>query len=267
MESRMSMDADLDSPPSDRRRGIQSVEIGFRVLSAIADAGGAVSLSQLGQRTGLSPSQTHRYLQSLIAAGMANQDPATGHYDLGPASRRIGVRALERFDGYDVASRVILDLVAEIRWTALLSVVGPHGPTVVRWFMGRPPVITNLGIGSTLPLFHSATGRAMIAFSHEAELEELLRVAREEAHDMDGVDADEIRRKGRETMVVRMEGRFIPGLRALSAPIFDMQGQLIFVATAIANAAFPHQEDEAIGVALMEACKRVTEESGGRWMA
>ena len=37
-------------------------------------------LSGVAQRAGLSPSQAHRYLSSLMAAGMAKQEPRIGTY-------------------------------------------------------------------------------------------------------------------------------------------------------------------------------------------
>ncbi len=83
-------------PPS-ARRGIRSVETGLRVLAALGATGGPSTLTSLGARVGLSPSQTHRYLQSLVAAGMAVQD-ASARYDLGPAVIRIGVAALARMN-------------------------------------------------------------------------------------------------------------------------------------------------------------------------
>lgn len=256
---------DDESELSGRRRGIQSLEIGLRVLAAIADSPGPVSLSVLGQRTGLSLSQTHRYLHSLTASGMAVQDPRSGRYDLGPESRRLGIAALGRFDAFAEADRVLTELVADIRWTVLLAVLGTAGPTVVRWFMGRPPVITNLGVGSTLPLYHSATGRAFIAFSEDAELAELLQAEEADLQGLRGMDGQKIRRDARLNMLVRMENSFIPGLRAMSAPIFDVQGRLLFCATAIANAAFPCDNEDRVGDALRAACRRITEQSGGRW--
>lgn len=256
---------DEEAEGAERRRGIQSVEIGLKVLSALAEAGGQISLSALVQRTGLSPSQTHRYLQSLTASGFAAQDGPSGRYDLGPASRRLGVAALSRFDSFARADEVMPELVAKIRWTVLLSVMGPGGPTVVRWYMGRPSVITNLGVGSVLPIYHSATGRAFIAFSEPAEIDDLLRSETLALQGIDGIDAEKIRRDARMKMCVFMEGKFIPGLRAVSAPVFDMQGRLSFCATAIANAAFPDAADESIGEALRDACRLITEDSGGRW--
>lgn len=256
---------DDENEPSGRRRGIQSLEIGMKVLAAIAASSGPVSLSILSQRTGLSLSQTHRYLHSLTTSGMAIQEPRGGQYDLGPESRRLGIAALGRYDSFAEADRVMTELVTEIRWTVLLAVLGTAGPTVVRWFMGRPPVITNLGVGSILPLYHSATGRAFIAFSEDAMLSELLRAEETDLQGLQGMDGQKIRRDARLNMLVRMENSFIPGLRALSAPIFDMQGRLVFCATAIANAAFPAKDEEHVGEALRNACRRITEDSGGRW--
>ena len=262
-----------DEPETgERRKGIQSVEIGFKVLAAIAESPGSVSLSVLSQRTGLSPSQTHRYLHSLTATGLAIQEGRSGHYNLGPASRRIGIAALGRFDAFARADQVLPELVEETRWTVMLAVLGAIGPTLVRWYMGRPPVITNLGLGSVLPFYHSATGRAFIAFADDADLDELLlaeeRVLRGGPEMVDRRDPDlpdryRIRRDGRRDMYVRMEGRFIPGLRAISAPIFDMQGRMAFCATAIANAAFSHEDDTGVAEALKNACRRISEDSGG----
>ncbi len=259
------MAEDDEAEGGERRKGIQSLEIGFRVLRAIADAPARISLSVLAQRTGLSPSQTHRYLHSLTATGLAIQDPNTGRYDLGPESRRIGIAALGRFDSFTRADQAMPELVGEIRWTTLLAVLGHAGPTVVRWYMGRPAVITNLGMGSVLPLRSSATGRAFIAFSDEDTIGDLLSREEQDEPGGEAIDSLQIRRDGRANMFVRMEGRFIPGLRAISAPIFDSQGRLVFVATAIANAVFSYEDDSHVAEALKNACRRVSEDSGGRW--
>lgn len=71
------------SEAGERRQGIQSVGIGLRVLEVLASQNGAAALGAIAQASDLSASQAHRYLASLIAAGMARQDAATGRYELG----------------------------------------------------------------------------------------------------------------------------------------------------------------------------------------
>lgn len=90
-----------------KRRGIQSVGIGLTVLDALARIDGPAQLSAVSQTCGLSLSQTHRYLSSLVGAGMASQDAATGRYDLGPGALRLGLAALSRIDAFDAANTAL----------------------------------------------------------------------------------------------------------------------------------------------------------------
>ena len=122
-----------------RSRGIQSVEIGLRVLTALSRQPGPASLSAIAAASGLSASQTHRYLSSLIAAGMVRQSPATAQYDLDAGAIRIGLAALSRLDVIRLADAAFAAFAAETGRTCLLAVWGDRGPCIVRWFAGDPP--------------------------------------------------------------------------------------------------------------------------------
>src|SRR5262245_53536957 len=98
----------LDKPAAvQRRRGIQSVGVGFRVLAALAADPEAAALGTIAKRAALSPSQAHRYLASLIASGMAVQNAASGRYELGPQAIQIGLAALARTDVFAEADPAI----------------------------------------------------------------------------------------------------------------------------------------------------------------
>src|SRR5829696_5735542 len=145
-----------------RSRGIQSVETGLHLLAALAACGGPVPLSAVAQRAGVSPSQAHRYLSSLMAAGMAKQDPSSGLYDLDAGAIRLGLAALARLDVFARADATFMEFARATGRTCLLAVWGDAGATVVRWYPGNPPVITSLAIGSVMPLLRSATGRVFL---------------------------------------------------------------------------------------------------------
>lgn len=253
--------------PAPRRRGIQSVEIGLRILGALAACGGPAPLSAVAQRGGLSPSQTHRYLSSLVASGMARQQPDTGLYDLGTASIRLGLAALARLDLFALADVAFAELARETGRTCLIAVWGDAGATVVRWYRGAPPVVTSLAIGSIMPLLRSATGQVFFAFGDRATMD--AEAVRSLAHDRASapVDLDAIRRDVQKALGAQVDGSLIPGLRAASAPVFDLQGELAFVATLIATPAFDASADGAAVTALQGACREVTESMGGRWRA
>ena len=244
------------------RRGIQSVETGLRVLASLAASGGPVPLTALGVRAGLSPSQTHRYLQSLVASGMAVQD-ASSRYDLGPGVIRIGIAALARLNAFSRAEAAVQRFVEETGRTGLLSVWGEAGPVCVRWFPGRPSVVTNLGVGSVMPLLFSATGRVFLAFLTEQELEGPLAAAQTEA--ATPIDIEPIRKSVRETLLGANDDTVFVGVRTLASPIFDLQGRPSLVATTVATNAFPRDRDAAVADRLRAACRAATIEAGGVW--
>ncbi|QBR04328.1 helix-turn-helix domain-containing protein [Paraburkholderia pallida] len=64
----------------DQRPGIQSVEIGAEIMTALVTFGRAVPLRQLAAKCGMPVGKVHRYLVSLTRAGLVEQDSAGGHY-------------------------------------------------------------------------------------------------------------------------------------------------------------------------------------------
>lgn len=244
------------------RRGIQSVETGLRVLAALAANGGPVPLTTLGQRAGLSPSQTHRYLQSLVVSGMAVQD-ATSRYDLGPGVIRIGIAALARLNTFSRAEALMQRFVEETGRTALLSVWGEAGAVCVRWFPGRPTVVANFGVGSVMPLLHSATGRVFLALLPPNEVAGPLAAAL--AGRTVNPELEPILHGVRATLLAESDDALFAGLRTVAAPVFDLQGRPSLVATAVATAAFPRADDAAVADRLRAACREATTEAGGIW--
>jgi len=212
--------------PVAQRRGIQSVETGLHLLAALAACGGPVPLSAVAQRAGVSASQAHRYLSSLMATGMAKQDPGSGCYDLDAGAIRIGLAALARLDIFARADTVFTEFAQATGRTCLLAVWGDAGATVVRWFPGNPPVITSLAIGSVMPLLRSATGRVFFAFGDRTAMDAEAQCALEADRANAPIDLDAIRREVRaaggaqvdDTLIPRVARRRGAGVRPAGAP-------------------------------------------------
>ena len=60
---------DFDTSAVDERKGINSVEVGLRVLEVLSSAGHSLPLKDISRLSGLSGSQSHRYLTNLIRGG------------------------------------------------------------------------------------------------------------------------------------------------------------------------------------------------------
>jgi DNA-binding IclR family transcriptional regulator len=115
-----------------------------------------------------------------------------------------------------------------------------------------------------MPLLGSATGRAFLGFHDPAAIEDILR--RESATmATTPPDVTALRARVRQDVCAEVRGDLIPGLRAVGVPVFDLQGRLALVATAIASGIAEQGADDAARAALMRACRSLTQALGGRW--
>jgi DNA-binding IclR family transcriptional regulator len=126
--------------------------------------------------------------------------------------------------------------------TALLSVWGNGGATVVRWERAASPTVTSMGLGTTLPLLNSATGRAFLAWAPPAAIKaasdaELRRIKKNPsiAPDLEPTAAGiaNMIQLTKERGYASVEGKFIPGLVAIAGPILDWQLEAQAVVTLI----------------------------------
>ncbi|MEM7721086.1 MAG: IclR family transcriptional regulator [Pseudomonadota bacterium] len=215
--------------------GLKSLDTALSVLAYMAGQTGPQSLSEIGRACGMPPSKVHRYLASFVAADLVQQQERSGRYDLGPQAVRLGLAALARHDFVNAAAEGLADLSAATGMTVLLSVWANQGATVVRWERGAVPTDTSVGLGSTLPLLNSATGRVFLAWGPPRAIApvrdtQLRRMARQKHLSLDleptqsGVSAliDRIKSRG----FASVEGRYIPGLVAAAAPVLDWQGEV-----------------------------------------
>lgn len=244
-----------------KRAGIQSVEIGMRVLETLAGLGEARPLAAIVKGCGLSPSQTHRYLASLAEAGMVKQD-VNGNYDLGPAALKLGLSALARIDVFRIADEKLGEFCIATGSTVLLAALGPAGPTIVRWHMGRPPIVTSLSLGSVLSLVNSATGQIFLAYRPAQETDHFVASEMERNGALDAVQVARMKEKVRSEGKAHVGGTFIPGLHAKAYPIFDLQGNAVLAATLITLGGRAEQQNCQSARRLRAVCHEISQMVG-----
>jgi DNA-binding IclR family transcriptional regulator len=249
------------SPDNARRRGIQSVEIGLQILQTLSELGVPSSLGSIAQACGIASPQVHRYLQSLIATGMARQDPASSRYELGPAAIQLGLSALARADAFRLIDKAIGEFVLRAGRTVQVAALGALGPTVVRWYSGLPGVITSLTIGSVLPILHSATGQVFLAFEQGVQAATLAKRELRRTP-MSKSELDAVLNRVRDDGHAQVGGTVIPGLNATAFPIFDLQGRPILTATLLTLSVPDDPELPAAVDELGRLCQGISHDLG-----
>lgn len=220
----MTMNQTPPQDTADTRAGVQSVEIGMRLIEFFVAASGPMPLREIAKGTGLGPSATHRYLVSFVRSGLLVQ-LSDQRYDLGPLALRLGFAALGRIDSLQIAIDTLDKFVAETGTTAMLSVWSERGPLVVRWRQGIAPVYTTIAVGSVLPVLSSATGNVFLAW-HDS--------ARGLTSKGDKTKAEAIAAKVTLAGHADISGDLVPGLCAVAVPVLDGTKSLVGVITAVA---------------------------------
>lgn len=247
------------------RRGVHSIEVGSRLLDALAAHSGPMHLRDLAAFTEMPASKAHRYLTSLIGAGLAEQDPESGRYDLGAMSLRIGLAALSRRDAVRQATQALIGFSVAEDATAALAVWGERGPTIVAWHDGSQPVLCNLGIGSVLQLLRSATGRVFLAYQPrvitrsmvERELNVIAKyLPTESVRTLD--DVAELIRYVRSVRFGSTQEELVNGLSAVAAPVFDHQGRIVAVLLQVGYSGLIHSPARPASRKLLETADAVS---------
>lgn len=231
---------DDDRRKRDRKqqRGIQSVEVGARLLQAIASARRPIGLTDLGAAANMASAQAFTYLVSLSRLGLVKRDPLSGDYEPGPLALRLGLLRLEQTAAYRAAMPQVLALAQAVGYSVAVCMPGPKGPTIVRYEHAGIPLHVNLHIGTVMSLQTTATGRVFCAFASEEQRQTMLASQLGSELSVQALQADqaafethlaEVRTRGMERSINTPS----PGISSLCAPVFDGDGQLCLALTII----------------------------------
>lgn len=222
------------------RRAVQSVEVGGRLLLALADGAGPMTLKDLAAAAGLAPSRAHPYLVSFGRLRLIEQQADGGRYALGPAALQLGLACLRQLDPLRVATPVAEALAAATGHAVAIAVWGDFGPTVVRMIEARQPLHVAMRVGTVMSILGTATGRAFAAALPDARIRDAQTLALGDPgrapQPLSAQALAEVAQARQDLAahgVARAQGRPIPGVNAFSAPVYDSEGVAALVITAL----------------------------------
>ena len=222
------------------QRAVQSIEVGGRLLLALANSQTPLTLKELSSLSGLPASRAHPYLVSFGKLRLIEQEAETGRYALGPAALQLGLTCLNQLDPVRAALPIAQQLAASTGHAVALAVWGNFGPTIIKMIDAREPLHVAMRAGTVMSILGTATGRAFAGVLPIGRIEKAMAVAlgdpetqkapllKSKSKDLQNAVA-ELRQHG----VARAEGKPIPGVNAFSAPVFDHEGQPVIVITAL----------------------------------
>ena len=246
-------------------RGIQSIEVGSRLLNALVHLGRPMPLKSLAEAAGMTPAKAHPYLVSFGKVGLIEQNGETGHYGLGPLALQMGLIGLHHVDPVRLASAELPRLALEIGQTVGIAVWGNRGPTFVRLEDGPTAIHVNMRHGTVVSLRGTATGRLFSAFVSREKVIDVLRAESGRQRVVLDEDFAADMQRIREQRFALITDGTVPGITALSAPVFDGFGAMVLALTAIGpSATLEASPDSAPARALTACADRLSARLGAR---
>ncbi|NYT58280.1 IclR family transcriptional regulator [Alcaligenaceae bacterium] len=255
----------------DGRRSIQSVETGFPLLSALVDAGLPLNLRDLASRAGMTSAKAHPYLVSFIRVGLVQQDSMTGQYELGPFALQMGLVSLQRLDPVRLALPHVNQLAMKIGHTLAIAVLGSHGPTMIHISQASYPVHVNMRNGTVMSMLNTATGRVFVAWlppqiaQHyiERELGDQAVVTSNTPVHPDAVALQKMVEEVKQAGLAIALGNPLPGIDALSVPVFDHSGNIALALTSLGpSTLFDASPDGSTAMALRQCAANISRQLG-----
>lgn len=265
---------DAATKAHDGRRSIQSIEVGFPLLAALVDAGKALTLRDLASAAGMTSAKAHPYLVSFTRVGLVQQDGITGQYELGPFALQMGLVSLQRLDPVRVAMPEIAALQSTIGHTLGIAVLGTHGPTMIHMTEASYPVHVNMRKGTVMSMLHTATGLVFAAWlppkiaDHYIQREAgdtAIIAGRQPPRQVSYADVETRLADIRVHGMARALGNPLPGVDALSVPVFDNTGNVTLALTSLGpSGLFDASWDGVIARALLSCAQEISRKLGYR---
>lgn len=246
-------------------RGIQSIEVGGRLLLALVHLGRPAPLKDLAREADMTPAKAHPYLVSFGKLGLIEQDAATGHYGLGRLALQVGLISLQQVDPIKLASAELPALARAIGQTVGIAIWGNRGPTFVRLEEGPTPVHVNMRHGTVVSVQATASGRLFAAFVPRDQVMAALRAeAGNKAVKIDPAFEAQLAAV-RQQRYASITNGTVAGITAIAAPVFNGFGEMVLALTAIGpTAMLDESADGEAGRLLVECAQSLSHRLGAR---
>ncbi|RJL08325.1 HTH-type transcriptional regulator BhcR [Paracoccus siganidrum] len=209
---------------------IQALDRALDILDLLAAHPG-LTLSEVAEKMEQSPSTVHRVLHTLAARGVAESDPATQTWHIGPATFRLGSAFMRRSGIVERARPVLRALMEHTGETANLGILNGDSVLFVSQAETHETIRAFFPPGTRSPLHASGIGKALLAFGRPETARALLagaglqRFTDKTLITVEALAEDMARIRTRGFSFDDEERT--RGMRCIAAPVFDLSGEAV----------------------------------------
>jgi len=210
-----------------------------------------------------------KLLSDLLDTGYLSFEPSTKTYKLGSRVLALANSYLSGLDIVQSAQPILRSLVEKTGESVSLAVPDGTSALIVHRQYGIQPMSFRLGMGARIPMYATASGKAMLAFFPKEKIEEYLSSVELKALTHSTItdpssllrELDRIRKRG----LAHSRQEQFEGLAAISAPVFRSDGYLAGAVTVMyLNIRSESIQVHVLEAALLEAANELSECLGCR---
>lgn len=209
---------------------INSVVRTVNIIEYLGQVGEA-SVAEVGAYLQVNKSTAHRFLASMKYTGFLDQNLENQKYRLSLRVFGIGQSVLARLDVRDIAKPFMVSLAERTGETINLGTFDKGEIIYIEKCLSKNTLRMDTQLGGRDPLYCTALGKAILAYSDEATIEDYLKSVKMEAKTDKTITSTKALRD--EINSIKDKGyaiddeEIIIGLRCVAVPIFDQQNAVI----------------------------------------
>ena len=160
----------------------QSLEKGLAVLRSFNARNRTMNLAEVAEAAGINKSSAQRMIHTLEALGYVSKHPQTKRFQLTPHVMEIGYNYLAADTLVDVANPFLAELAQTTGETTNLTEPVRGDMLYVARFVGPKFIPIHLPIGSRIPMYCTASGRAYLSALEDDEVMTVLQASDLSSH-------------------------------------------------------------------------------------
>lgn len=253
--------------PPPNRYSVPSIERVIRILYYLKRHKKA-GVSQIANSLDITRSNCFAILKTLQANNFVLFDNDTKKYFLGPALLEFANSIAEDMSITHMARPYLEQFVKSTGLSILLvQRINDSRLLVIDRQDNTSDVRLTVSVGTRIPITHSATGRAFLAYMDEESIERLVRtvpVKQLTPHTITEPERilEDIRATRQRGYSVAY-GENMPDVTAIAAPIFDAKNQPVYVVSTMGTvSAIPRDHVDVYGFALRQTADRISSALG-----
>ena len=251
----------------DNSNSVKSVMKAFLIMEEL-DKAGELSIGDLSDRLLMDKATVHRLINTIKDAGYVNQNFDNKKYSNSLKLLAMGNRVMDKIGVKHISRPFVEELAEKTGETINLGVRLGNKIIYVDKLESSSTIKVGLGIGTSVPSYCSGLGKAILAFTENEELKDIINSISFERFTDRSITEEvmliEEFQKIRERGYSIDDEEYVIGLICIAAPIFDYHGNPV-AAISVSSPKYRYDKEKDLilySSLVMDAAQKISQKLG-----